>query len=307
MKSTKILGLTICILLLAGIFLGVAAQPVRAMIDNAKNPPAGSPLQAQAQEQVVISTKYPVLSGTATTQFSFSVELSYTGGTEAKYFDLSLDGPDVFNYALTQSYGGDTNIVSVKLDPKSYTPEALQIKATPNIFNLPSPGEYTVTLTATSGNLKQSIDLKIVITARYGLQINTTGGVLSTQITPNKDNFFTINVTNTGTATLENINITSSVRGSPSNWEVTADPKQIDSLAPKAEKEVKINIKPPEKTISGDYEVTVTAKTEASNASDDVTIRVTALTQTIWGWVGVAIIVIVVAGLIAMFMFMGRR
>jgi uncharacterized membrane protein len=306
MKITKYLGLTICMLLLAGIFFGCLVQPVRAMVDNTDWQQTKALDQAQSTEQIIMSTKYPTLSGTATTEFTFDVELGYAGGTEAKYVDLKLTGPDTYFYTLRQSYGGDSDIASIKLDPWSAA-ETLRVKATPNFLNLPDPGEYTITLEASSGNVKQTIDLKIIVTARYSLVVTTTGGVLSTQITADKDNFFTINVTNTGTAALENINITTSVRGSPSNWEVTAEPSEIDTLAADAEKEVKLNIRPPAKTISGDYEVTVSAKTEASNAGDDVTIRVTVLTQTIWGWVGVGIVVIVVAGLIAMFMFLGRR
>lgn len=305
MKITKFVGLTICMLLLAGIFLGCFVQPVKAMTDISNKQLTTGFNQQQTGETVNLSTKYPVLSGTATTEFTFDVELTYVG-KEAKYFDLKLTGPDNYFYTLRQSYGGDSDIATVKLDPRGLS-ETLRVKASPNILNLPGPGEYTITLEAASGDIKESIDLKIIVTARYGLYIDTTGGILSTQITADKDNFFTINVRNVGTAALENINITSSVRGSPNNWEVTAEPSEIDKLDPKAEREVKINIRPPAKTISGDYEVTLTAKNEAANASDDVTIRVTVLTQTIWGWVGVGIVVIVVAGLIAMFMFLGRR
>ena len=42
-------------------------------------------------------------------------------------------------------------------------------------------------------------------------------------------------------------------------------------------------------------------------AVDKLTLRVTVLTPTIWGWVGVIIVVLVVIGLIAMFWRLGRR
>jgi uncharacterized membrane protein len=306
MKITKFLGLTVCMVLLAGILLGCIVSPVNAMTDIS-NEQSTTILNAQeTASPLTISTKYPVLSGPATTEFTFDIELIYTG-YESKLFDLKLTGPENYFYTLRQTYGGDSDIASVKLEPMRGTAETLRVKATPNILNLPNPGEYKITLDATSGDIKSSIDLKIIVTARYNLLLDTTGGILSTQITSDKDNFFTINLRNTGTAALEDINVTTSVRGSPSNWEVTVDPNEIDSLDAKADRELKLNIRPPAKTISGDYEITVTAKTEKLNASDDVTIRVTVLTQTIWGWVGVGIVVIVVAGLIAMFMFMGRR
>jgi uncharacterized membrane protein len=306
MKIKNFLGLTVCMALLAGILLGCIVSPVNAMTDIS-NKQSTTMLNAQeTASPLILSTKYPVLSGPATTEFTFDVALEYFG-KESKLFDLKLTGPDNYFYTLRQTYGGDSDIASIKLDPIRGSAETLRVKATPNILNLPNPGEYIITLEASSGDITESIDLKVIVTARYGLLLDTTGGILSTQITANKDNFFTINLRNTGTAVLEDINITTSVRGSPSNWEVTVEPNEIDSLDAKAEKELKLNIRPPAKTISGDYEITVNAKTEKLNASDDVTIRVTVLTQTIWGWVGVGIVVIVVAGLIAMFMFMGRR
>jgi uncharacterized membrane protein len=307
MKITKLLGLTICILLIAGIFIGCFAQPVKALIDDDNNPLITDIHQQTTGEVVTLSCKYPDLSGTATTEFGYDVMLLYYSGTESKLFDLKVTGPDVFSYSIRQSYGGDTDVASIKLDPGKTLGETLKIKASPNIFNLPQPGEYTFTFTATSGDLTRTIDLKAIVTAKYGLIIDTTGGILSTQLTADKDNYFTVTVVNTGTADLKDINLTTSVRGSPSNWEVKTEPTEIGTLAPKEEKEVKLNIRPPAKTISGDYEVSLTAKTKAANAQDEIKIRVTVLTQNIWGWVGIGIVVIVVAGLIVMFMFLGRR
>ena len=106
---------------------------------------------------------------------------------------------------------------------------------------------------------------------------------------------------------MDKINFTQSVRGGPSGWSVTFDPKTIDSLQVGAERDVQVNIKPPEKSIAGDYQINIQARTEANNASDNLDIRVTVLTPTVWGWVGVAVVVLVVIGLIAMFWRLGRR
>ena len=43
------------------------------------------------------------------------------------------------------------------------------------------------------------------------------------------------------------------------------------------------------------------------NVIDNIDIRVTVLTKTIWGWVGIGIVVLVIIGLFAMFMRLGRR
>jgi uncharacterized membrane protein len=71
--------------------------------------------------------------------------------------------------------------------------------------------------------------------------------------------------------------------------------------------EVQVDIKPAKKSISGDYMVTISAQPQAKNAFGAFDLRVTVLTPTIWGWVGVAIVVLVIAGLAYMFMRFGRR
>ena len=65
-------------------------------------------------------------------------------------------------------------------------------------------------------------------------------------------------------------------------------------------------ITPPQgKTIAGDYMINFKADTGTISQTMDV--RVTVLTPTIWGWVGIIIIVVVIAGLAVLFMKLGRR
>ena len=97
------------------------------------------------------------------------------------------------------------------------------------------------------------------------------------------------------------------VKGKPSGWSVTFSPEEIDSLPVGSTREVEVNIKPARKTIAGDYMVTLSAEPEDERAFGSVDIRVTVLTPTIWGWVGVGIVVLVIAGLAVMFWRLGRR
>jgi uncharacterized membrane protein len=290
----KRVGFVTCLLMLFTIFMGLAAGPINA---------ADTPV-----EEVKLNTKYPSLSATSGSSYEFDVDLTYSGGDLPKIFELKAKAPNGFYAQISRSYGGGANLAAIQLDPlKSYTPETIKVSVAPALFVLPDPGEYKITITATSGKVIGSIDLTAVVTAKFELKLVTPEGLLNTNVTVGKDNFFTYKVTNTGTAALEKINFSNSVRGGPSGWGVTFDPKNIDTLPVGAERDVQINIKPPEKTIAGDYEINLTASTQSNNASDKLTIRVTVLTPTIWGWVGVIIVVIVVVGLIAMFWRLGRR
>ncbi|HJX03851.1 MAG TPA: NEW3 domain-containing protein [Dehalococcoidia bacterium] len=292
MKAINKTAVLVCLLLLCT-FVAQIALPALAL--------------AADEEMVALSTKYPELKGTAVGDYSFDIEIKYSGGTQPRFFNLSATGPDNFFYSIQQSYGGTADIASVKIDPVSGYGETVKLKVTPNIFALPDPGEYTITFKVASDDVKSELNVKVVITSRFSIDLSTPDGVLSGQITESKDNFFKVNVKNNGSSVMENINLTSRIRGAPSGWDVTFDPEKIDTLAANNTREVKVNIKPTAKTISGDYEVVITAKPENASTSDELTLRVTVLTRTIWGWVGVAIVVLVVAGLIAMFIFMGRR
>ena len=125
---------------------------------------------------------------------------------------------------------------------------------------------------------------------------------LNTTATAGKDNFFSIEVLNLGTDAIENINFSST---KPSGWTIEFSPDKIDSLSALKSQTVDVNIQPPTETIAGDYMITLRASGE--QASESIEVRVTVETPTIWGWVGVGIIVLVIAGLAYIFMRFSRR
>jgi uncharacterized membrane protein len=53
--------------------------------------------------------------------------------------------------------------------------------------------------------------------------------------------------------------------------------------------------------------VAIAVEPESGYAFGNIDVRVTVLTPTIWGWVGIGIVVLVIAGLAVMFMRLGRR
>jgi uncharacterized membrane protein len=307
MKILKKIGYITCLALFLTIVIGLVAQPVTAAPKEPVSISYPSPVQEKPQEQIKLNCKFPVLSATAGSSYEFEVELLYTGGDKPRDFELKATAPDGFTYQISRTYGGGANIAAIQLDPTKTYPETIKVTVAPYSWLALTPGEYKTTVEAASGTITGSIELKAVVTAVNKLTLETPQGALNTQVTAGKDNYFSFKVTNTGTAALDKINFSQSVRGGPSGWNVTFDPKTIESLPVDSEREVQVNIKPPEKTIAGDYQITITAKTESNNASDNFDIRVTVLTPTIWGWVGIAIVVIVVIGLVAMFWRLGRR
>ena len=139
------------------------------------------------------------------------------------------------------------------------------------------------------------------------MKITTPDGRLNTEATAGQDNNFTIVITNTGSADLEKITVESQASNRPSGWTVSFKPEKIDSLKVGDSKEVTVTFRPSDKTIAGDYQMTIDAQPESKYAYGSLQLRVTVLTPTIWGWVGVGIVILVIIALAVMFIRFGRR
>jgi len=109
-------------------------------------------------------------------------------------------------------------------------------------------------------------------------------------------------VKNTGSAVNRNVTFSSF---KPENWEVTFKPEKIDALEPGALKQVEVTVKPAAQALVGDYSVGVLINGEKSDKT--IEMRVTVKASTAWGWIGIGIIIFVIAGLSALFIWLGRR
>ena len=299
-----------CAALLMMVVVGLVAAPVTsAMSDTHLDLPSpSSGQQSPEPEGITLTCQYPVLSSpTGSAYFTYSIELQYKGGKEPRVFDLQVNVPSDFSYSITSSYGEGTEIAAIRLDPAKTYPDTIKVTVRPAMWVVPEPGEYPITVEAASGEIKGSIELKAIIAAKYEIELTSSTGRLNTSATAGKDNYFTILVTNTGSADLQKVNFGSKISGTPPGWSITFDPQGIDVLPVGAKREIQINIKPAQKTIAGDYMVAISASPESGYAFSNIDVRVTVLIPTIWGWVGIGIVVLVIAGLAVMFMRLGRR
>jgi uncharacterized membrane protein len=260
------------------------------------------PLTVSAQEETIeLSTPYTRLEATSGASFEFEIALNYTG-TEARRFNLSATGPQNWTTYITPSYPKDKMIGDILLEPGETYAQKIDVYTAPPSWLSPEPGEYQITLEVTSGEIKGTIDLTAVVTAKYGMSLATPDGLLNTKATAGKDNYFSVVVANTGTAVIDNITLSTQ---KPSGWTVEFSPEKLDSLAAGTSTTIDVNIKPPSKTIAGDYGILISAT--AMQRAIDLNIRVTVETPTIWGWVGVIIILLVIAGVGFVFMRFSRR
>jgi uncharacterized membrane protein len=258
------------------------------------------------EETFEVGSDFPVLTGPSDTQFLWEVDFTRAGGDEDLVFDLTITGPeDWLYYTAEDRYNKEKRISAIRINRFSIKETIAVIAVAPYWLN-PDPGDYTFTVETTSGDLSASIDLTARVTARYDLDSQTelTGNRLNISAKAGDESLLPISVTNTGTASLDTVNLSSS---KPEGWSISFSPAKLENLAPGANQEIDVIIKPDKKTISGDYMVYLEVSGEPTANAMDLAIRVTVETSTKWGVIAILIIVAVAAALFLIFRQLGRR
>ena len=247
-------------------------------------------------EDIQLVTSYPVLRGQTDARFEFSVEINNKIEVD-RTFNLSAIGPEKWEINFKPSYeqkqisslrirGGSSQSVAVEVSPPR---EAMA-------------GEYPILVRVSSGDKKAEAKLTVALTGIYKLDAGTPTGILSLEALAGKEANVSLFIKNTGSAVNRNISFSSF---KPENWEVTFKPEKIDALEPNALKQVEVMIKPASQALVGDYSVGLMV--DGEKASKTVEMRVTVKASTAWGWIGIGIILLVIAGLSALFIWLGRR
>lgn len=261
----------------------------------------GEAVSKTVSQKIKLTSKYPNIENPAGKDFKFEVEVK-NNTDKALILNLGAKPPYRWRVYFTPRWQEEKKISAIKINAKSS--ENLLITAIPPI-NV-SQGEYPIVFAVKSGEEEETIELKAVVTGTYKLKMKTETNRLNIDTVAGKEKHLTVYLWNEGSAPIKDISFFSD---KPNKWEVTFKPDKISSLAPyqqvgKPEK-VDIAIKPPVRTLPGDYMVTLTAAGKQDQKQVDL--RVTVKTSTAWGWVGIGIVVIVIASLIAIFVRLGRR
>jgi len=247
-------------------------------------------------EDIQITTSYPVLRGQTDAKFEFSLDINNKSEVD-RTFNLAAVGPEKWEINFKPSYE-QKQISSLRI--KGGTSQSVAVEVTP--AKEASPGDYPILVRVSSGERKAEVKLMVALTGIYKLDAGTPSGILSLEAIAGKTANFSFFVKNTGSAANRNITFSSF---KPENWDVTFKPEKIDSLDPGALKQVEVTVKPAAQALVGDYSVGVMVNGEKSDKT--IEMRVTVKASTAWGWIGIIIIIVVIAGLSALFIWLGRR
>jgi uncharacterized repeat protein (TIGR01451 family) len=253
-------------------------------------------IAAQAGGDVTMTSDFPELRGPQTTTFTFNLTLKNGTGTD-QTFALDAQGPDP-SWTVSAKPAGQSQAVSTVVKAGS----SASITATAQAPDGTAAGTYPFTVTATGGGKTAQVQLSVVITGSFTVDVSTPDQVLSTTANAGSLTNFTIRVTNNGTAPITNVTTTATA---PTGWTVTFDPATVPSIDAGKYQDVTAKITPTSDAITGDYNVTMTAK--AAEASGNTTIRVKVETPAFWWIAGILLIVAVFAALYWVFRTYGRR
>lgn len=243
-----------------------------------------------------LTTEYPEQEGASGTTFSFSSTIQNNTPSEQSY-SLSSNAPTGWAVSF-QPTGETTQVASLTVPARSS--QGMSIAITPP--NNVEAGEYTIPISAISASETLDGELTVTISGTYSLDLSTPSGLLSFDANANKQSAVTLSVINTGNVDLQNVNLTSTAA---TGWTVEFSESTIPVLEAGATKEITAYVTPSDEALSGDYVVVLTAS--SSETSDQAEFRVSVKTETIWGIVGIALILVIAIVLWFIFRKFGRR
>ena len=257
------------------------------------------PLEVTIQEKVpaklTFSVELPTLKGKPDSTFRYSATLK-NEGEEDLTVNLLAEAPTGFS--VTFKWAGQ-EVTSLPIEANRSKSISIEARAYADV----TAGSYPITVRAVGGDVQASLALTAEVTGQVDLVITAPDGRLSGRAYAGKETPLKIIVRNTGSAPARKVELSSS---EPSGWAVEFDPKQIDEIPAGKEVEVTAKIRPFEKAVAGDYMLTLRARPE-DGSYKSAEFRITVLTSTLWGVVGVALIAVAVGVVALAVLRFGRR
>jgi uncharacterized membrane protein len=230
--------------------------------------------------ELKVEADLPELKGSPTTTFSFRGSVTNESDQDMLVsFQASV--PPGFTVTFKQGTGGQ-ELTSLPVAAGKTESITIEVKPAPDT----TAGDYPIDAQVFSDQASAELHLVASVTGQPALSISTADGRLSGRVTSGKITPMQITITNTGTAPAQNVRLQSTP---PSGWNIAFEPADIPAIGPGEQIEVTVNYTPADKSVAGDYMVTLQAVPDGgSRASADF--RITLLTSTLWGVVGLVLI-----------------
>ncbi len=248
----------------------------------------------QGSYKTEFTTEQANMEGHSKSDFTFRSKLKNRTG-EKQLYALKSAAPRGWSVTFKPN---NKQATSVEIEANNTQDVSIEIKPPLSV----AAGTYKIPVSATTNLTSADLELEVVITGTYELELTTPRGLVSSNITAGDEKNIDLVVRNTGSAKLSDIKISSS---KPTGWEVNFEPEEIPILDPGSSVNIKAKVKADKKAITGDYITNFIAKTP--EADSKIAFRMSVKTPLIWGWIGILIILIAIGSILYLFRKYGRR
>ncbi len=258
--------------------------------------PIAVEVSSKAAGDVTLSSDFPSLRGPSGTTFTFNLTLR-NETAEDLTFAVTGVGPTAWEVNATLT--GQTQAASAVVQASGNAAVSVSAKPPTDV----TPGTYPINVRATVGDRTIDAQLSVEVTGTNALTLTTPDQRLSNSGSAGAAIIQQLVIQNDGTQPLTQVILSATA---PTDWTVTFDPSDtVASIAAKQSATVTATIVPSNDAIAGDYVVTFQASNADANGSVDI--RMTIETSPLFGFVGLALIVLVLFGLWWVFQRYGRR
>ena len=250
----------------------------------------------EQSDQVDLEARFPFLQGPTGAIFEFSVTLR-NRASDPVTLDMGAVVPQGWAAAFKPSFE-EKFLTSVSLEGNRSQNLIVQVTSPLTA----APGQYPIRVTAISGQTEVSADLGVVLTGTTEVRLGTATDRLNARVDAGDETPLSLVLLNTGTGVLRSVDL---IAQAPQGWIIEFDPDRVDEMDPQQLQQVTARVTPPGDAIPGDYSLVILAN--AVETSDTLELRITVTQSSVWGWVGLAIVLAVAAGLGGLFFRLGRR
>jgi uncharacterized membrane protein len=258
--------------------------------------PLAITVEPQSEAVLTAEPKLPTLRGTPRSAFDFRVTVK-NDSADNMLITLAAQAPRGFQVVFKEGYGSQ-ELTSLPFKAGESKELAIDVKPPPTL----AAGRYPVTVQLASDQAKVETKLVLDVIGQPSVSLTGENDRLSGEANAGKEKRFNLVVHNSGSAEARNIALSASA---PTGWKVTFEPKDLPSVAANSEEKVAAIVTPSDKALAGDYMIAMRAN--GDGVSESANYRVTVLTSTMWGVVGLGVIaasLLVLIGAVGRF---GRR
>ena len=256
--------------------------------------------------EVTVRTDFSQLRGPSNSSYEFEIVIKNDTG-EQRSFNLAgfvIDSDEQrlqgWEVGFTPAFGEQKQIASVSI--LAAIDERINVNVTPPRFTAPGSYFIPVTIESEGEDFVTATMLALQVIGRGELLASTETGLLSMRATAGEEATNTLRLTNFGTGVVRDIALDAD---KPPQWEVTFEIDNVGELPINNQIDIDVKVTAPDDTIPGDYMITLRGRSQ--DALGEVNIRVTVDQSTIWGWLGIVLVLVVIGGLLGVFWRLGRR